>query len=150
MTQNRSPLDQRKRFARFARQLEKGTPPNMDQTIWLSQFFRALSHPESDAEEVLGIKYGRGQGLAKEVAACKMDLIMHWIAGAVADDDLSDTPPLCIEDAIDQAAKLAKLLFEDDQRYDRDYIKKCWHDSAKKHRQNQNRDVTSPNTYYDF
>lgn len=153
MTQNRSPLDQRKWFARFARQLEAGTPPNQAQTIWLINTLKALSDSSADTEIVLGIKYGPGQGLAKEEAACKMDFIMHWIAGAIASDSLSEVPPMGIEEAIDRAAVIAKQLFQDDTKsdsYDREYIKKCWHDKAKKHRQNPNRDADSVNTYYDF
>lgn len=159
MTHNTSPLEQRKRFARFARQLEKGIPPTREQTEWLIETFKALSDAESKAEEVLGIKYGRGQGLSKEEALCKMDFIMHWIAGATSSDtshlfDPKDAlPPLGIEVAFDQASVIAKELFREDpssESYDREYIKKCWYDKTKNYRQSLNRDENSPNTYYDF
>ena len=134
-------------------------PPNDEQTRWLIGVFSALSDPNRDAYRVLGIKYGAGQSAVKELAASKMDFIMHWIAGATSSDTShlinpkDALPPLGIEEGIDQATVFAKQVFQGDQNsesYDRAYIKKCWYDKHKLHRQKSYRDNDSPDTIYEF
>ena len=159
MSQKSSPLTQRKKFARVAKQLKEGTPLTEAQTRWLIGAFSALSDPNRQADRVLGLKYNPGQSAAKELAASKMDFVMHWIAGAISSDtshliDPKDAlPPLGIEEAIDQATVIAKNIFQGDPnsgRYDRQYIKKCWYDKDKLHRQKPYRDIDSPDTIYKF
>ncbi len=159
MTQKKSPLKQRKRFAKFAKQLKAGMPPTEAQTSWLIGAFSALSDPNRETDRVLGLKYGPGHSLADEIAASKMDVVMHWIAGAISSDtshliDPKDAlPPLGIEEAIDQATLIAKQVFQGDpksQRYDREYIKKCWYDKEKQYRQNLHRNADSPDVFYEF
>ena len=159
MSQKSTPLAQRKRFAKFANQLEKGIPPSEEQTRWLIGVFSALSHPNPETDRVLGLKYGPGQSYGKEQAASKMDFIMHWIAGAISPDtshlrDPNDaSPPMGIEEAIGKAAEVAKLVFDgdhDSSKYDREYIKKCWYDKDKHYRQEPYRNAESHDTYYQF
>lgn len=159
MNQKSSPLSQRKRFARFAKQLEKGLPPNEEQTRCLIGVFSALSNPNRETDRVLGLKYGAGQSAKKEIAASKMDMLMHWIAGAISSDishleNPSDAEPaMGIDEALHQASEIAKTLFKDDaavDSYDYYYIKKCWYDKEKHHRQELLRNIESPDVFYEF
>ena len=81
-----TPSEQRKRFKAFARQLDKKILPTEEQLEWLKQTFSALSDPNRDPLRVLGLNYSAGRSAAKEIAAQKMDLLMHWIAGAISQD----------------------------------------------------------------
>jgi hypothetical protein len=159
MSQNSQPLAQRKRFANFAKQLESGMPPTEEQTIWLIGVFSALSDPNRETDRVLGLKYGPGHSLANEQAASKMDVLMHWIAGAISSEtshlkNPSDAePPMSLEEALHKASELAKVLFKGDPKsesYDYAYIKKCWYDKEKQHRQSLYRDSESPDVFYEF
>ncbi len=159
MSQKSSPLTQRKKFARFAKQLESGMPPTEEQTIWLIGVFSALSDPNRETDRVLGLRYGPGQSAKKEIAASKMDMLMHWIAGAISSDTFhlenpSDAePPMSTDKALHKASELAKILFvgeTDVERYDYAYIKKCWYDKEKKYRQSLYRDSESPEVFYEF
>ena len=159
MSQKSSPLTQRRKFADFAKQLEKGIPLKEEQTQWLIGAFSALSDPNRETDRVLGLKYGPGQSAKKEIAARKMDFLMHWIAGAISSDtshlkDHNDAvPPMGIEEALHEASKFAKVLFlgdKDAERYDYAYIKKCWYDKDKQHRQDLYRDNESPDVFYEF
>jgi hypothetical protein len=159
MSQKSSPLTQRKRFARFAKQLEKGLPPNEEQTNWLIGAFSALSDPNREADRVMGLKYGAGHSLANEQSATKMDVLMHWIAGAISSDtshleNPNDAePPMGVEEALHKASELAKILFLGDpdvERYDYAYIKKCWYAKDKQHRQALYRSIDSPDVFYEF
>lgn len=159
MSQKSSPLAQRKRFARFAKQLKNGTPPDKAQTEWLIGAFSALSDPNRETDRVLGLKYGPGKSAKKEIAASKMDMLMHWIAGATSSDtshlkDPNDAiSPMSVDEALHKASDLAKFLFEDDpqaESYDYYYIKKCWYDREKQHRQELLRNSESPDVFYEF
>jgi hypothetical protein len=159
MSQKSSPLTQRKIFARFAKQLEKGLPPNEEQTRWLIGVFSSLSNPNRETDRVLGLKYGAGQSAKKEIAASKMDMLMHWIAGATSSDtshlkNPNDAKPaMGIEEALHLASEIAKTLFKDDSKvdsYDYYYIKKCWYDQEKHHRQEPYRNIDSPDVFYEF
>lgn len=159
MGQKSSPLTQRKRFAKFAKQLASGIAPTDEQTKWLIIVFSALSDPNRETDRVLGLKYGPGHSLAKEKAASKMDMLMHWIAGAISSDtshlkNPNDAEPaMGIEEALHKASDLAKSLFKDDPKsesYDYYYIKKCWYDREKQHRQELYRGADSPDVFYEF
>lgn len=159
MTQKLSPLAQRRGFAKFAKQLKNGIPPDEAQTEWLICVFSALSDPNRETDRVLGLKYGPGQSAKKEMAASKMDMLMHWIAGATSSDtshlkDPDDAlPPMGIEEALLKASELAKVFFADDPQaksYDYYYIKKCWYDKEKQHRQELYRNSESPEVFYEF
>lgn len=159
MSQKSQPLTQRKKFAKFAKQLEMGIPPNEAQTTWLIGTFSALSNTHRETDRVLGLKYSPGQSSAKEQAASKMDMIMHWIAGAISNDashliNPNDAEPAKnINDALKEATKIAKALFENDpnsQSYDYEYIKKCWYDKNKTYRQNLYRNSDSTDVFYEF
>jgi hypothetical protein len=152
------PLAQRRRLAKYAKQLETGIPPTEAQTKWLITAFSALSDPNREPDRVLGLKYGPGQSLSKEIAARKMDMLMHWIAGAISSDSPFKNPndaepPMEIEKALIKASEVAKVLFKGDPNatsYDYAYIKKCWYDKDKQHRQKPNRNSESPNVFYEF
>jgi len=126
---------------------------------WLRQTFSALSNPDRDVLRVLGLNYTAGHSAKKELAAQKMDFLMHWIAGAIAEDaspytDPSDSPPpLSLEQALTKATLIAKSLFTNDpqsEKYDKDYIRKCWYEQHKSYRQSPYRGPYDPNSYYAF
>lgn len=159
MSQKSQPLTQRKRFAKFAKQLEMGIPPDEAQTTWLIGAFSAISDPNRETDRVLGLKYGPGHSAKKEAAASKMDMLMHWIAGAISSDtshleNSNDAePPMGIDEALHKASELAKVLFVGNtgaERYDYAYIKKCWYDKEKQHRQELYRNSESPEVFYEF
>jgi hypothetical protein len=154
-----SPSEQRKIFAAFARQLEQGVLPTEEQLEWLQRTFDALSDPDRDVMRVLGLNYTAGRSPAKEVAAQKMDVLMHWVAGAISQDTSAYKnpedcpPPLPLEEAFEEAAKIAKLLFCNDATstmYDSGYIRKCWYETESRHRQSPDRNPLDPRTYYSF
>jgi hypothetical protein len=159
MNSRPTPSEQRKRFEAFANQIRKGTPLTDDQLEWLKCTFLALSDPDRDVMRVLGLNYTAGHSAKKEIAAQKMDFLMHWIAGAISPDNtyLADPehalPPLSLEEAFEKAAEIAKVLFKEDPnstQYDSSYIRKCWYDSDKRHRQSPDRHPFDPGTYYSF
>lgn len=95
----------------------------------------------------------------KEEAARKMDFLIHWIACAISDDSshLADpndaTPPLSLEAAFEEASVIAKRLFTLDpksERYDKDYIRKCWYATEISRRKSLYRDSSDPDSYFDF
>lgn len=159
MPQKLSPLAQRRRFAKFVKQLKKGIPPDKAQTEWLIDAFSALSDSNRETDRVLGLKYGPGQTAKKEMAARKMDMLMHWIAGAISSDTSHLKSPndadeqMGIEEAIIMASETAKLWFkgdDDTEQYSYAYIKKCWYAKEKKCRQALYRDSDSPEVFYEF
>lgn len=154
-----TPSKQRKGFAAFANQLDQGVLPTEEQLEWLQKTFLALSNPDRDPMRVLGLNYTAGHSARKEIAAQRIDFLMHWIAGATSKDtapykDPKDSPaPLTPTEAISEAAKIAKRLFSQDpnsSQYSEEYIRKCWYDGEKHYRQSPYRDDFYPGSYYKF
>jgi len=154
-----TPLIQRKRFDKFSKQLDAGIPSTEEQIQWLIHVFSALSDPNRDTNRVLGLNYTEGHSLTDEKARMKMDIVMHWVAGAISTDTShlidpnNDAPALGIEDALLKAPEVAAMVFGNDPdaaRYNYDYLKKCWYDKEKTFRQELNRGSDSPDVFYDF
>ena len=149
MSTRRTPAEQRKRFQALAKQISDRKPVSEAQLEWLESIFLALSDPERDVERVLGLHYTAGFSKKDDIAAQKMDTIMHWIAGAVSEDTSmyidpnNAPPPMTLVAALDIAEGYAKRLFEGDPnsaRYDREYLRKCWYDGDKRERRSPDRE----------
>lgn len=159
MSKKLTPAGQRKCFKAFAEQIDRGVPITDEQLKWLQRTFLALSNPDRDVTRVLGLNYTAGHSAQKEIAAQKIDVLMHWIAGAISKDtapyqDPRDSPPpLTVSEAVSEAAKIAKSLFTQDtnsSQYNEEYLRKCWYDGEKHYRQSAYRDAFDPGSYYKF
>ncbi len=159
MSKQLTPAAQRKGFKAFAEQIDQGVPITDEQLKWLQRTFLALSNPDRDVARVLGLNYTAGHSAQKEIAAQKMDMLMHWIAGAISTDtapyqDPKDSPqPLTVTEAVAEAAMIAKSLFAQDPnstQYNEEYLRKCWYDGEKHYRQSPYRDAFDPQSYYKF
>ena len=159
MSKQLTPAAQRKGFKAFAEQIDQGVPITDEQLKWLQRTFLALSNPDRDVTRVLGLNYTAGHSAQKEIAAQKIDFLMHWIAGATSKDtapyqDPKDSPqPLTVTEAVAEAAKIAKSLFAQDSnssQYNEEYLRKCWYDGEKHYRQSPYRDAFDPQSHYKF
>ena len=130
-------LDTRKRLKAFAEQMKEGCAPSDEQYRYLHWAFEKIAAGE-DANKVLGVAFSRGKKQSDAEARQKLSLILHWVAGAITPTD-GDPPGLGYthERAFREAAILARQVFgvSATDKYDAQYIKKCWYAADKKHMQ---------------
>lgn len=128
-----NPTDRRKYLTVFAQQMQQKKELTEPQFEYLANVFAKISAGE-DANEVLGLKYQRGNGPTKDKTRQKLSLVLQWIACATestTDDGLGYT----LEEACNKAVPFARGIFgdKDSQKYDVEYLKKCWYKSDYAH-----------------
>ena len=131
-----SQLDKRRILGELSRQLIENEPLSAEQSKYLGSVLGAIARGE-DANKAFSISFGRGESKAKVIARGKISAVMHWIAGAIAPVDGDPRGlGLSVEAACVEAVPYARLLFGDKtEKYDADYLRKCWYARDKKHMQ---------------
>jgi hypothetical protein len=143
-----NPLDTRKRLKAFAEQMKEGCAPSDEQYRYLHWAFEKIAAGE-DANKVLGVAFSRGKKKSDAEARQKMSFVLHWVACAVEPRD-GDLPGqgYTHEKAFEEAAILARQIFgvSETDKYDAQYIKKCWYAKDKQHMQSPVRQSFEPDS----
>ena len=128
-----NPTDRRKYLTAFAQQMQQKKELTDPQFEYLANVFTKISAGE-DANKVLGLKYQRGKGPKKDKARQNLSLILHWIAGAMA-TTTDGGHGYTLEEACNKAVPFAREIFgdKDSQKYDVDYLRKCWYKPSYAH-----------------
>ena len=137
-TENYSRCDIRRALNLLSQQIAAGAadPLTDAQRTYLSAILFRISKGE-DANEVLGLKRGRGDSEKDETARQRLSLILHWVAGQV--DPADGGQAMSIEDACELAqttiVPAAKRMYPgaDDTAYDVEYLARRWSEPSFKH-----------------
>lgn len=135
-----NPTDYRKKLTAFAQQMQQKKQLTESQFEYLAKVFAKISAGE-DANKVLGLNYSAGNGPKKERARQKISFVLHWIACAIEPKE-RDGLGYTLEKACAEAVAVARKNFgiEGSEKYDTDYLKKCWHNPDYAHMQSPTRD----------
>lgn len=133
-------LDHRRWLGYLAQRLLRNQPLTLAESKFLGGALSRISSG-ADANKVLGVARRRGQSDADALARKKLSMVMHWVACAIkpVDDEL---PGLgyTINQALEEAVTVARALFQvDGDRYDAEYLRKCWYAKDKAHMHKLNR-----------
>jgi hypothetical protein len=146
--------DQRRALLDLAYQLDCKEPLSDAQQAYLATVFYRIGSGE-DANVVLQTRLMKGQKISDIDARKKMSFILHWIAGAIAEDDNANIPPISLEAALQKASTdvvpLANKIFGnvDQHAYDVDYLRTCWKSSKYAHIKSPDRGYfDSDNPYF--
>ena len=124
-----NPLDVKKRLKVFAQKLSTHTPLSNEEHEYLSNIFSRIADGE-DANEVLGVKFGRGKSLSDARKRQALSFIIHWIECAIEPVD-SDMPGLgySVSEACIQAEPILRKMLEVEgtDKYDAEYIRQCYY-----------------------
>jgi hypothetical protein len=124
-----NPLDVKKRLKVFAEKLSTHSPLSNEEREFLVNVFSRIANGE-DANEVLGVKFGRGKSLSDAKKRQALSFIIHWIECAIKPVD-SDTPGLgyTVSEACIKAEPILRKMLEveDDDKYDAEYIRQCFY-----------------------
>lgn len=124
-----NPLDVQKRIKVFATKLSTGTPLSDEERTYLANVFGRIADGE-DANEVLGVKFGRGKSLSDARKRQAISFIIHWIECAIQPVN-SAIPGLGydVSEACNEAAPILRKMLgvEDSDKYDAEYIRQCYY-----------------------
>lgn len=124
-----NPLDVKKRLKVFAAKLSSDSPLTTEERKYLANVFNRIANDE-DANEVLGVKFGRGNTIADAKKRQALSFIIHWVECAIQPAD-GDLPGLgySVTQACDEAAPLLRQMLgvEDSEKYDSEYIRQCYY-----------------------
>ncbi len=142
-----NPLDTRKQLADFARQMRSGEPLRADQRDFLADAFERIANGEKP-NEVLGLKYQRGNSESDAIARQNWSFIFHWIAGSTAEGPDAIT----LEEAFVRAVPIAQRLFQNQKgkQYDADYIRQRWYNTDYAHMRSVERGIFDPDSPYEI
>ena len=130
-----NPLDVRKRLKVFAQKLEMHSPLSDEEQGYLANVFDRISDGE-DANEVLGVKFGKGNSLSDAKKRQALSFIIHWIESAIQPVD-AEIPGLGydVSQACNEAAPILRKMLgvEDSDKYDAEYIRQCYYKPAYAH-----------------
>ena len=141
-----NPADFRKNLAAFAKQMQQKKGLTDLQFEYLASTFQRIASGE-DANKVLGLNYGAGNGPNKERSRQKMSLVLHWIACAIQPQERGGLG-YTLEKACVEAGDFARTTFDvkGSEKYDADYLKKCWHNPDYAHMRSPTRDHFDPDS----
>lgn len=138
-----NPLDVQKRIKVFATKLSTDTPLSDEERTYLANVFDRIADGE-DANEVLGVKFGRGKSLSDARKRQAISFIIHWIECAIEPVD-SEVPGLgyTVSEACIEAELIIKKMLgvEGSDKYDAEYIRQCYYNPAFAHMRSQNRGI---------
>ena len=124
-----NPLDIRKRFRVFALKMSSQGELTKEEYEFLYQVFNRIADGE-DANEVLGVKFGRGKSLNDANIRQAISFIIHWIECAIQPLD-GELPGhgFTVSEACNAAAPILKemLGLESTDKYDAEYIRQCYY-----------------------
>lgn len=135
-----NPTDYRKNLAAFAVQMQQKQGLTDLQFEYLANAFKKIAAGD-DANKVLGLNYSAGNGPSKERARQNISLVLHWIACAIEPTE-RDGLGYTLEKACAEAVEIARTIFgvKGSEKYDADYLKKCWHNPDYAHMRSPTRD----------
>jgi hypothetical protein len=148
-----SPGDHRRILGALAQQLACGEDLTPEQREFLSRAFYRISNG-GDANEVFGVKRGRGKKVKDDLARQGLSQILHWVACAISPDPSSDERAMSVEDAIELAVQeivpsvLANMPEGDKYEYSVEYLMSCWSDPRYKHMRSPARTFWDPDFPY--
>lgn len=124
-----NPLDIRKRMRVFALKMSSQGELTNEEYKFLHQVFNRIADGE-DANEVLGVKFGRGKSLNDANIRQAISFIIHWIECAIQPLD-GELPGhgYSVSEACNAAAPILKemLGLENTDKYDAEYIRQCYY-----------------------
>ncbi len=124
-----NPLDMRKRMRVFALKMSSRGELTNEENEFLHQVFNRIADGE-DANEVLGVKFGRGKSLNDASIRQAISFIIHWIECAIQPLD-GELPGhgYSVSEACNAAAPILKemLGIENTDKYDAEYIRQCYY-----------------------
>jgi hypothetical protein len=138
-----NPLDVKKRLHVFAiRMSERADLTHVDYDF-LANVFSRFADGE-DANEVLGLKFGRGNSMADAKKRQALSFIIHWIECATQPFD-GDIPGLgyTVSEACHEAVPILRQMLgvEDSEKYDSEYIRQCYYKPEYSHMRTLTRGV---------
>jgi hypothetical protein len=124
-----NPLDIRKRMKIFSQKLSARSLLSDEEQEYLANVFYRIAEGE-DANEVLGVKFGKGNSLSDAKKRQALSFIIHWIECAIQPID-AEIPGLGydISQACNEAAPILRKMLgvEDSDKYDAEYIRQCYY-----------------------
>jgi len=130
-----NPLDVQKRLKVFAQKLSTHAPLSNEEHEYLANVFDRIAEGE-DANEVLGVKFGKGNSLSDAKKRQALSFIIHWIECAIQPVD-AEIPGhgYDVSQACNEAVPILRKMLgvEDGDKYDADYIRQCYYKPAYAH-----------------
>ena len=124
-----NPLDVRKKLKIFAKKMSMQEVPTDGEYIFLKNVFSRIADGE-DANEVLGVKFSRGNSLKDARNRQAISFIIHWIECAMqpVDGELPGNG-YSVTEACNAAVPILKKLLdvENTDKYDAEYIRQCYY-----------------------
>lgn len=145
--------DQMRILGDLAQQLYRDKDLTPAQRDFLAIALYRISTGE-DANKVFNVNGGQGFKLSDAIARRRMSVILHWVAGAmepvVGSEKNFMTLDAACEEATSTIVPAAKAMFPgaDGQKYDAEYIKKCWNSAAYRHMRSPDRSFYDPDFPY--
>ena len=124
-----NPLDVKKRLKVFSNRMSERAGLTDEDYDFLAHVFSRIADGE-DANEVLGLKFGRGNSMADAIKRQALSFIIHWIECAVQPAD-GDIPGhgYTVSEACDEAVPILRQMLgvEASEKYDSEYIRQCYY-----------------------
>lgn len=133
------PSDNRRVYGDLARQLASGAQLSPEQRQFLAQSLQRVAAGE-DANEVLGLKFGRGQSSAAAAGRQTVSFLLHLVAAYVEEG-------VAVELACKKVSELAQRMPGGGAAYDADYLRNCWYTYP--HMQSPDRMLYDPDFPYE-
>lgn len=124
-----NPLDVKKRHHVFAIRMSERAALTHEDYDFLAHVFSRFADGE-DANEVLGLKFGRGKSMADAKKRQALSFIIHWIECAIQ-PIYGDIPGhgYTVSEACDAAVPILRQMLgvDDSEKYDSEYIRQCYY-----------------------
>ena len=144
-----NPLDVRKRLQAFADKMSMRKKLTIQEYDFLANLFERVANGE-DANEVMGVKFGRGNSLSDAKKRQAISCIIHWIECAIQPTD-TEIPGLgySVSQACSEAVPMLRKMLgvDSSEKYDSEYIRQCYYKPEFAHMRSINRgafDLDSP------
>jgi hypothetical protein len=136
-----NPLDVQKHLKSFATRMSERAELTNEEYDFLTKVFSRFAAGE-DANEVLGLKFGKGNSLTDAKRRQALSFIIQWIECAVQPVD-GEFPGLgyTVSEACVLAVPLLqkRLGVEGTEKYDSEYIRQCYYKPEYEHMRSQTR-----------
>jgi hypothetical protein len=138
-----NPLDVKKRLKVFAKRMSTHSPLSNEEYDYLANAFMQIADGE-DANQVLGVKFGRGNSLSDGKKRQALSVTIHWIECAIQPAD-GPIPGLgySVSKACSEAVPVLRKMLgvEDSEKYDAEYIRQCYYKPEFSHMRTELRGV---------
>ena len=138
-----NPLDVKKRLQVFAKKMSNKSLLTNEEYEFLAKVFDRIANGE-DANEVLGVKFARGNSLTHAKNRQAISFIIHWIECAIQPTD-GEIPGLgfSVSQACTEAAPILRTMLgvKGTEKYDAEYIRQCYYNQDFAHMRSTSRGV---------